>query len=204
MRRLLDGVIEVVRPITLHQPELGESPDHGPGAPSRRRVDGVRDAFPCQRRIARSDRSEIFWRAIRFVHGGVVARDLLDHAHDRCFLAVTQEVPPIRLADAFHWGIVVRMGERRILVRCREPLLLDFGNLSEQLLLGSEVVVVRAVRDPCALRDVGDPRVEESIVSEDHVLVDNVRHFAQAPRFAPGSYGTVRRTRGSVMQPALI
>ncbi len=37
-----------------------------------------------------------------------------------------------------------------------------------------------------------------------HVLVDNVRHFAQAPRFAPGSYGTVRRTRGSVMQPARI
>ena len=222
-------MIEVVRPITLHQPELGEAPDHGPEhVRGERCVDaGVHDPLllPAPNRSFRPLGELLLACHAHFVDGGVVAGDLLDHAHDRCFLAVAQEVPSICLADALHWGIVVRGGELRIVVRCREPLLLDFGDLSEQLLFRSEVVVVRTVRDSSAFEmsvilasrnpsrskvsfghaDEARPRLGSAARLRRnwfrHVLLDDVRHLAQV-LFVPDPYGTVRRKSGRVLEPS--
>ena len=141
----------------------------------------------CQRRMARSDRSRELLHAVdpNFVDLLVVARDLLDHPHDPSLLAITLEIPAIRLEDAILRGVFGRVGETRIVRRRRELRFLELGDLSKQLLLGVEVVVVGAVREPGAVRDVGDPGVEEAVTFE-HLL----RRRAPGARVSPSRDGS--------------
>jgi hypothetical protein len=93
----------------------------------------------------------------------VVAGDLFDHAHDAAVVAVALEVAPVgapdalvlrrRLGAGFVTVVVAGGGEER---------LLRLGDLAEDLLLGIEVVVEGAVREPGTIRDVGDPCLEEA------------------------------------------
>ena len=95
----------------------------------------------------------------------VVARDLLDDAHQVRSVAVTLEVTPVAAADDRARRVVrVRVGG--VGVRCGQTPLLGLGHLAEDLFLGIEVVVKGPLREPGLRRDVGDACGEEPVALE--------------------------------------
>ena len=94
----------------------------------------------------------------------VVARDLLDHSHDRRFLAVARHVQANRGSDLLHRGLI---RPQRMIGNGDQPGLVHLGDLAEDLLLRIEVVVEGARGDVGLLRDVDDARLQEAVTFED-------------------------------------
>ena len=111
------------------------------------------------------------WRC-SFAHGShlvVVARDLLDDAHDRRLVAVAHEMAADAFADPLARG-GGGFGVEDDRVDGRLELFLDgLGDLAEDLLLGIEVVVEGPVREAGPLGDVGDAGLEEAVLLEDRL-----------------------------------
>ena len=170
-RELVDGRVEVVLAIALHEPQLGEAGDHGAqcvgGHGGVEAAVGEAVLLELAHRLL-SPLDEVLHRR----HAGgvdvlVVARHLLDHAHEGGFVAVPLEVAQVGAVDAAERGLVgVGLGVA-VLRRGGEALFLGLGDLPEDLLLRIEVVVEGARCEPGGLGDVDDAGVEEAVTLED-------------------------------------
>ena len=97
----------------------------------------------------------------------VVARHLLDDAHDLGFVLVALEVAVEGTEEPLAGARARARGEDDVLHRLAQPVVQRLRDLAEDLLLRIEVVVEGAVRQPSPLGDVGDARLEEAVFPED-------------------------------------
>ena len=119
----------------------------------------------------------------------VEPRHLLDHAHDAGLVPIALEVAADRLVDP----LVGRRRRRRIeddaVERLAETFVHRRRHLTEHLFLRFEVVVERAVRQPGALRDVGDAGVEEAVFSNTSLAAATRRARVSTPLRDRGPLG---------------
>ena len=157
-------MFELVVAPTFDQPEFGEPGDHRSECDcGDLRIDvAIGDPLALETSYGRLGALGEVLLALRacLVHEAVVARHLLDDAHDLPVRPVAVEVATVGAQDSLE----LRRFRRRlvVVVQSGEQGLLGLGDLAEDLFLRVEVVVEGPVRHAGALGDVGDAGLEES------------------------------------------